>query len=91
MNEIHYKTINDEIRFKALVKHIEDWESIAFDLYTSKRDKYGECDQEVAILKGEWKVWNVLLALVKDDRRMAQIACDISEGVELNALSFDLL
>lgn len=73
-NEPHLKTLNDEIRYKALVKHIEDWESIAFDLYTSKRDKYGECDQEVAILKGEWKVWNMLLALVKDDRRMAQIA-----------------
>lgn len=73
-NEPHLKTLNDEIRYKALVKHIEDWESIAFDLYTSKRDKYGECDQEVAILKGEWKVWNMLLALVKDDRRMAQLA-----------------
>lgn len=74
MNEIHYKTINDEIRYKTLVKYIEDWESISFDLYKSKRDKYGEVDQEVAILKGEWKVWNMLLALMKDDRRMAQLA-----------------
>ena len=46
MNEIHYKTINDEIRFKALLKHVEDWESISFDLYKTKRDKYGEVDQE---------------------------------------------
>lgn len=74
MNEIHYKNINDEIRFKTLMKYVEEWESIAFDLYSSKRDKYGECDQEVAILKGEWKVWNMLLALMKDDRRMAQLA-----------------
>lgn len=74
MNEIHYKNINDEIRFKTLLKHVEDWESISFDLYKSKRDKYGEVDQEVAILKGEWKVWNMLLALMKDDRRMAQLA-----------------
>lgn len=74
MNEIHYKTINDEIRFKAIVKHIENWERIAFDIYSSKRDKYGECDQEVAILKGEWKVWNMLMLLVRDDRRMAQLA-----------------
>lgn len=74
MNEIHYKTINDEIRFKVLMKHVEDWESISFVLYKSKRDKYGEVDQEVAILKGEWKVWNMLLALMKDDRRMAQLA-----------------
>lgn len=74
MNKIHYKTINDEIRFKALLKHVEDWESISFDLYKTKRDKYGEVDQEVAILKGEWKVWNMLLALMKDDRRMAQLA-----------------
>ena len=74
MNEIHYKTINDEIRFKTLMKHVEDWESISFDLYKTKRDKYGEVDQEVAILKGEWKVWNMLLALMKDDRRMAQLA-----------------
>lgn len=66
--------MNDEIRFKALMKHVEDWESISFDLYKSKRDKYGEVDQEVAILKGEWKVWNMLLALMKDDRRMAQLA-----------------
>lgn len=66
--------MNDEIRYKTLVKYIEDWESIAFDLYTSKRDKYGEADQEVAILKGEWKVWNVLMLLMKDDRRMAQLA-----------------
>lgn len=72
MNEIHYKNINDEIRFKTLMKYVEECESIAFDLYTSKRDKYGECDQEVAILKGEWKVWNLLL--MKDDRRMAQLA-----------------
>lgn len=74
MNEIHYKTINDEIRFKALLKYVEDCESISFDLYKTKRDKYGEVDQEVAILKGEWKVWNMLLALMKDDRRMAQLA-----------------
>lgn len=74
MNEIHYKTINDEIRFKVLMKHVEDWESISFDLYKTKRDKYGDVDQEVAILKGEWKVWNMLLALMKDDRRMAQLA-----------------
>lgn len=74
MNEIHYKNINDEIRFKTLMKHVEDWESISFDLYKTKRDKYGEVDQEVAILKGEWKVWNMLLALMKDDRRMAQLA-----------------
>ena len=74
MNEVHYKTINDEIRFKTLMKHVEDWESISFDLYKTKRDKYGEVDQEVAILKGEWKVWNMLLALMKDDRRMAQLA-----------------
>lgn len=68
------KSINDEIRFKALMKHVEDWESISFDLYKTKCDKYGEVDQEVAILKGEWKVWNMLLALMKDDRRMAQLA-----------------
>ena len=74
MNEIHYKTINDEIRFKTLMKHVEDWERISFDLYKSKRDKYGDCDQEVAILKGEWKVWNMLLYLMKDERRMAQLA-----------------
>lgn len=73
-NEPHLKTLNDEIRFKALMKHVEDWESISFDLYKNKRDKYGEVDQEVAILKGEWKVWNMLLALMKDDRRMAQLA-----------------
>lgn len=73
-NEPHLKTLNDEIRFKTLMKHVEDWESISFDLYKSKRDKYGEVDQEVAILKGEWKVWNMLLALMKDDRRMAQLA-----------------
>ena len=66
--------MNNEIRFKALMKHVEDWESISFDLYKTKRDKYGEVDQEVAILKGEWKVWNMLLALMKDDRRMAQLA-----------------
>lgn len=66
--------MTDEIRYKTLVKYIEDWERIAFDLYTSKRDKYGECDQEVAILKGEWKVWNILKLLMKDDHRMAQLA-----------------
>lgn len=66
--------MTDEIRYKALLKHVENWESIAFDLYRSKRDKYGEVDQEVAILKGEWKVWNMLLTLMKDDRRMAQLA-----------------
>ena len=74
MNEIHYKTINDEIRFKTLMKHVEEWESISFDLYKSKRDKYGEVDQEVAIAKGEWEVWNMLLLLMKDDHRMAQLA-----------------
>lgn len=74
MNEIHYKNINDEIRYKTIVKHVEEWESIAFDFYSSKRDKYGECDQEVAIRKGEWKVWNMLMLLMKDDRRMAQLA-----------------
>lgn len=74
MNEIHYKTMNDEIRYKALLKYVEDWERISFDLYTSKRDKYGEVDQEVAISKGEWKVWNMLLLLMKDDRRMTQLA-----------------
>lgn len=73
-DEIHYKTINDEIRFKTLMKYVEDWESIAFDLYSIKRDKCGECDQEVAILNGEWKVWNKLMLLMKDDRRMAQFA-----------------
>ncbi len=66
--------MNDEIRYKAIVKHIEDWERIVFDLYSSKRDKYGECDQEVAILKGEWKALNILFLLMKDDRRMAQLA-----------------
>lgn len=66
--------MNDEIRYKTIVKLIEDWESIAFDLYSNKRDKYGECDQEVAILKGEWQVWNKLRLLVQDDRRMAQLA-----------------
>ena len=74
MNEIHYKTINDEIRFKALLKHVEDLESISFDLYTSKRDKYGEVDQEVAICRGEWQVLNMLMLLMKDDRRMTQLA-----------------
>ena len=74
MNEIHYKTMNDEIRYKALLKYVEDWERISFDLYTSKRDKYGEVDQEVAISKGEWQVLNMLLLLMKDDRRMTQIA-----------------
>ena len=72
-NKGYEETINDEIRYKTIVKHIEDWEGIAFDLYSSKRDKYGECDQEVAILKGEWKVWNMLMLLVKDDHRMAQL------------------
>lgn len=74
MNEIHYKTMNDEIRYKALLKYVEDWERISFDLYISKRDKYGEVDQEVAISKGEWKVWNMLLLLMKDDCRMTQLA-----------------
>jgi hypothetical protein len=66
--------MNDEIRYKALLKHVEDWERISFDLYTSKRDKYGEVDQEVAIAKGEWKVLNTLMLLMKDDRRMTQLA-----------------
>lgn len=74
MNEIHYKNINDEIRFKTLMKYVEEWERIALDVYSSKRDKYGECDQEVAICKGEWQVWNMLMLLMKDDRRMAQLA-----------------
>ena len=74
MNEIHYKNINDEIRFKTLMKYVEEWERIAFDFYSSKRDKYGECDQEVAICKGEWKVWNMLLLLMKDDCRMEHLA-----------------
>lgn len=73
-DKIHYKSINDEIRFKTLMKYVEEWERIAFDFYSSKRDKYGECDQEVAICKGEWKVWNMLMLLMKDDRRMAQLA-----------------
>lgn len=34
--------MNDEIRFKTLLKHVENWERISFDLYTSKQDKYGE-------------------------------------------------
>lgn len=66
--------MNDEIRFKTLLKHVENWERISFDLYTSKRDKYGEVDQEVAIAKGEWKVWNMLMLLMKDDCRMSQLA-----------------
>lgn len=74
MNEIHYKTMNDEIRYKALLKYVEDWERISYDLYTSKCEKYGEVDQEVAISKGEWQVWNMLLLLMKDDRRMTQLA-----------------
>ena len=73
-DEAHYKTMNDEIRYKALLKYVEDWERISFDLYTSKRDKYGEVDQEVSIAKGKWKVWNKLLLLMKDDRRMAPLA-----------------
>lgn len=74
MNEIHYKNINDEIRFKTLMKYVEEWERIAFDLYTSKRDKYGEVDQEVSIAKGEWKVLNMLMLLMKDDRRLSKLA-----------------
>lgn len=66
--------MNDEIRYKTLMKHVEDWEAFSFDLYNSKSAKYGECDQEVAILKGEWKVWNMLMLLMKDDRRMTQLA-----------------
>lgn len=65
--------MNDEIRYKTIVKHIGRLGRHCFDLYSSKRDKYGECDQEVAILKGEWKVWNMLMLLVKDDHRMAQL------------------
>ena len=83
MNEIHYKTINDEIRFKTLMKYVEDWESISFDLYNSKRVKYGECDQEVAILKGQWQVWNLLMLFMKDDCCMAQLALRYL-GKELN-------
>lgn len=66
--------MNDEIRFKAIKKHVDEWEEISFDLYRNKRDKYGECDQEVAILKGEWKVWNMLKSLMNDDRGMEQMA-----------------
>lgn len=66
--------MNNEIRYKALLKHVEEWEKISFDLYNIKRDKYGECDQEVAIAKGEWYVWNMILRLMKDDRRMAKLA-----------------
>lgn len=73
-NELHLKTLNYEICFKALMKHVEDWERISFDLYTSKRDKYGEVDQEVSIAKGEWKVWNMLMLLLKDDRRLSKLA-----------------
>lgn len=65
---------DDEIRYKALLKYVEDLERISFDLYTSKRDKYGEVDQEVAISKGEWQVLNMLLLLMKDDCRMTQLA-----------------
>ena len=66
--------MNDEIRFETLMKHVENWERISFDLYTCKRDKYGDVDQEVAIAKGEWKVWNMLMLLMKDDSRMTQLA-----------------
>ena len=66
--------MNNDLRYKALKKNVDDWEEISFDLYRSKRDKYGECDQEVAILKGEWKVWNMLKSLMNDDRRMEQLA-----------------
>lgn len=66
--------MNDDIRVKTLLKYVEDWENISFDLYNSKRIKYGEVDQEVAIAKGEWKVWNMLLLLMKDDRRMEDLA-----------------
>lgn len=83
--------MTDEIRYKALVKYIEDWERISFDLYTVKRDKYGECDQEVAMLKGEWRVWNMLMLLVKDERRMAQLAQRYFGKGDTNALSPDLL
>lgn len=65
--------MTDEILFKALMKYVEDWERISFDLYKTKRDKYGDVDQEVAILKGEWRVWNMLMLLVKDDRRMTHL------------------
>lgn len=68
-------------RKQTLVKYIEDWESIAFDFYTSKRDKYGEVDQEVSIAKGEWKVWNKLMLLMKDGlavfRKGGELKCAI--------------
>ena len=73
--------MNDEIRYKALLKYVEDWERISFDLYTSKRDKYGEVDQEVSISKGEWKVWNMLMLLMKDDRRMRQLVLRYNGGM----------
>lgn len=66
--------MTNDLRYKALKKHVDEWEEISFDLYSSKCDKYGECDQEVAILKGEWKVWNMLMLLMNDDRRMEQLA-----------------
>lgn len=66
--------MTNDLRYKALKKHVENWERISFDLYTSKCDKYGEVDQEVAIAKGEWKVWNMLMLLMNDDRRMEQLA-----------------
>ena len=66
--------MTNDMRYKALKKHVDEWEEISFDLYLSKRNKYGECDQEVAILKGEWKVWNMLKSFMNDDRRMDQLA-----------------
>ena len=66
--------MTNDLRYKALKKHVDEWEEISFDLYRSKRNKYGDCDQEVAILKGEWKVWNMLKSFMNDDRRMAQLA-----------------
>ena len=66
--------MTNDLRYKALKKHVDEWEEISFDLYRSKRNKYGDCDQEVAILKGEWKVWNMLKSFMNDDRRMDQLA-----------------
>lgn len=83
--------MTDEICYKALLQYVEDWEGISFDLYTGKRDKYGECDQEVAMLKGEWRVWNMLMLLVKDERRMEQLAQRYFGKGDTNALSPDLL
>lgn len=31
--------MSDEIRYKALVNHIENWERISFDLYSSNSQR----------------------------------------------------